>query len=250
MKEVVINPMYIHLKEFVNSIDEKFDSEGELVYTKRNTVKRFFMSDGSKVIVKRYKHPNIVQQVGYTIYRPSKARRAFEFALRLKQLEIDTPEPIAYVEIRKWGVFTTGFFFAAENNDHSCKDLYDDSRSDLKPNEKRVLENDLVEFIAICHDKGFMHGDTNLSNFLYHKEKNHYHFAVIDINRSKFLNVPPTKEQCLDNLVRLTHEKKLLIRLVDRYALIRGWSQPACQEYVLKKLDRFEKKKKMLKPVK
>lgn len=247
MKKVVLNQKYGHLKDFVNHIDEIFDVQGELVYKKRNTVKRFVATNGTTVIAKRYKRPNIIQQAGYTLYRPSKARRAYEFALKLEELGIDTPEPIAYIELWKHGIFTTGFFISTENNDHSCKDLYTENNSDLDLKEKEALEEGLMEFIVGCHEKGFMHGDTNLSNFLYHKDGQGLHFAVIDINRSKFVITPPCQEQCLDNLMRLTHEKDLLTRLVGKYASIRGWDVKTCQDYVLTKLEKFERKKKLLK---
>lgn len=249
-KRVVINPKFAQFQEFVNNIDGFFDTEGELVYKKRNVVKRFKTHHGFNIIVKRYKHPNVIQQIGYTLYRPSKARRAYEFAIRLDNLGIDTPTPIAYVELWEKGVFTMGFFFASENNDRSCKDLYADSISGLDSSEKDMLENELVDFIARCHEYGFMHGDTNLSNFIYHKTSEGYHFAVIDINRSKFVNVPPTQAQCLDNLMRLTHDKPLLKRLVGKYACRRGWEPQACQEYVIAHLEKFERKKKALKLVK
>lgn len=37
----ILNPKYHHVEEFVSRISECFDSEGEMVYNKRNVVKRF-----------------------------------------------------------------------------------------------------------------------------------------------------------------------------------------------------------------
>ena len=235
----MVNDSYSHIATFINSIPSVFDTEGTLIYEERNVVKRFDAPDGTPLIVKRFKFPNPVQRFAYSFYRPSKARRAYEYALRLIELGIDTPTPIAYIEEKRNGLFTYGYFMSAENNNPDCRLLRNDPHFD---NDR--LARDLMAFIASLHEKGVLHGDTNLSNFLYEKRGDNYHFAVIDINRSKFVSPPPTQEQCLRNLVRITHIVSLLKYLVGIYAEIRGWDAEESTSKVMAMLHHFEQRRK------
>ena len=54
MISVVVNPSFQHLQEFARQIPERFDSDGTLLYRKRNVVKLYEI-DGMRVVVKRYK---------------------------------------------------------------------------------------------------------------------------------------------------------------------------------------------------
>ena len=101
MISVVVNPSFQHLQEFARQIPERFDSDGTLLYRKRNVVKLYEI-DGMRVVVKRYKVPMFHQRVDYTFIRPSKAKRAYLFALRLQEMGIETPTPIAYIEEGKY----------------------------------------------------------------------------------------------------------------------------------------------------
>lgn len=239
----MVNPEYAHIETFIDSIPSVFDTEGTLIYEERNIVKRFDAPDGTPLIVKRYKFPNPVQRFAYSFYRPSKARRAYEYAQRLIDMGFDTPTPIAYIEEREHGLFTYGYFISAENNNPDCRVLRNEPDFD-----NGLLAHDLMAFVVHLHDLGFMHGDTNLSNFLYEKRGDHYHFAVIDINRSKFVTPPPTKEQCLHNLVRLTHIIPLLHSLVGIYAELRGWNPEKIKADVEAMLHHFEQRRKMKHP--
>ncbi len=236
----MVNDSYSHIASFINSIPSVFDTEGTLIYESRNIVKRFTAPDGTPLIVKRYKFPNLIQRFAYSFYRPSKARRAYEYALRLLDLGIDTPQPIAYIEQKRNGLFTYGYFISAVNNNPDCRVLRTDPQYD---NGK--LAHDLMTFIVRLHELGVMHGDTNLSNFLYEKRGAHYQFSVIDINRSQFVTPPVSQSQCLHNLIRLTHIIPLLHQLVGIYATARGWNPDESIAKVEAQLHHFEQRRKM-----
>ena len=65
---------------------------------------------GSPFVVKRYKEPNWLNRVVYTWLRKSKARRAYEYALRLLDEGVETPAPVAYIEIKRGRLFSVGIF--------------------------------------------------------------------------------------------------------------------------------------------
>jgi len=236
--KIVINPRYKSFSTFIKRIPDIYDKEGEILYDERNKVKRFF-KDNILFVVKRYKNPLFFQRFDYTFIRPSKAKRAYSFALRLKEFQIDTPEAVAYIETKKKGLFYTGYFISLNCDDSNARILRKDSFD-------KKIAGDLASFLVDMHKKGFLHGDLNLSNILYHQEtKGHYHFSVIDINRSKF-KTNPSRKECLSNMKRLTHQKDLLKYIIQRYAEIRRWNPDECISVILKILKNFERKKNII----
>lgn len=236
---ITVNPDYIRLKCFVENIPASFEHAGELIYDKRNKV-RVFEVDGEKLVVKRYKVPLFFQRVAYTCLRPSKAKRAYLFALTLESLDIMTPKPIAYVEVTRCGIFRQGYFVSSFTDHPSLKEYREQLLYDP------VLFDAYVGFLVEMHDKGFMHGDQNLSNILFWKESDAYRFEVIDINRSHFIS-KPTHEDCLKNLMRISRDRDFSRKVVERYADMRQWDKPSCVDFVFKQIDKYERKRKMRK---
>ena len=236
---ITINPTYQHLSDFIESLPSIFETEGELVYDERNQV-RYFTIDGMKLVVKQFKKPMLHQRIDYTIFRPSKAKRAYLFGMKLLELVICTPTPIAYIETYCKGLFCQGYLVTDYCGDPDARILREE------PDGHNELFEALAMYLVDCHEKGFIHGDTNLSNFLYHREGNGYHITTIDINRSHFFFFF-SKKECLESLFRLTHVRPTLKRIVARYAALREWDEEAAVDIVVKKLEKFEKRKKMLK---
>lgn len=242
----IINPKYESLKHFVAEIPETFDKEGMLIYDSRNTVRIFKQSDGSKVVVKRFHRSPFTQRFDYTFRRPSKPKRAYNYALRLQELGINTPTPIACIEEYNWGLYSRGYVVTDYCPDPDLRLL----REELEGHDDLI--DALARFLVKMHEKGFLHGDTNLSNFLYHKDSKSpggYCITTIDINRSLFVE-NPTREQCIRNLMRLTHVRPALTKIITKYAELRGWDKEWAIQFVMKKLDSFEAKQELKKKVK
>ena len=229
-------------QKFLTGLPEAFEKgEGELLYDGRNKIRRFVLPSGLVAVVKAYKRPNAFQRLCYSTFWKNKATKAFLYGEKLREMGIDTPEPMAAVTYRdKLGRVDRYYFVSAENDDPDCFGLNENSIDDAGN-----LIDDLMAFLIQMHEKGFLHGDTNLSNFLYKKDDGHYRFAVIDTNRSHFLGRPATKEEVCQNLSRLTHVRPLLTRLVASYARQRGWNADEIEEKVLKLIVNREKKKKI-----
>jgi len=64
---------------------------------KRNSIKKIKIS-GKTLVVKSFKTPILFNQLVYKYFRKSKAKRSFEYATKLTELDIKTPKPIAYIE--------------------------------------------------------------------------------------------------------------------------------------------------------
>lgn len=238
--KIEINPKYEHLRSFIKSLPKVFDHSGELVYDSRNKV-RIFTIEGEKIVVKRFKTPLFFQRFDYTFIRPSKARRAYIYGMRLIDLHISTPEPIAFIEVYEKGLFHQGYFISTYCGDPDMRIL----REEPEGHDSLMLA--FVHFLISMHEKGFIHGDTNLSNFLYHEDSSAeygYQITTIDTNRSTFSPMP-TKKACLKSLMRITHERHALHIIIRMYAEMRGWDQEASVQYVEDRLQTFEKKKEM-----
>ena len=238
MKCVVADD-YRQYADFLERIPRLFSQgEGTVVYQQRNEVRRM-EHQGKTFIVKRYKRANPVQQVVYTFFRKTKAERAFLFAQTFRERGIDTPHEIAYLETSEHGLFTVGYFVCEE-----C--TWRDAALDLREAEifDRPLGRAVMEHVALMHSRGVLHGDLNLTNFLYQqREDGGYAFKMIDTNRSRFTEGMPADGECLKNLVRLTHRRDLYEYLMSQYAAIRGWGVEETVAKALQLLDDFENRR-------
>lgn len=238
---IVVNPEYTRCQDFVNRLPSLFETQGVTLYAKRNVVKRFELSNGTPLIVKRFKGPNLAQRIACTLYHPSKARKAYENAAEYLRRGIDTPRPVAYIELSRQGFFHQAYFVSTENDSPDCRVLLDMAHAKWEP-----LAAAFVQFLVEMHEKGALHGDTNLSNFLFREQPDGtYSFSVIDTNRTRFVAGVPSKQDCLLNLMRLTHEEAVLAALVGRYAELRGWEWEGAVRFVLDALHRFQKRNDM-----
>lgn len=235
--KIIVHPDYRSLAAFVQQLPHTFDSNGELLFQGRNTVKRYQV-DGQTVVVKKYKHPNFFQRITYTFFKSSKTERAYKFAALLRSKGIDSPHEVAYIETKRHGLFTTGYFVSL-NCDYPATSVLL-SMDDFD----HPLADALAKFLVELHEKGVLHGDLNLTNILYHvDEEGNYHFVLIDTNRSVFKT--PTPDECLENLKRLTHKRELLVYIISLYASQRGWNADKCVQGVIHQLERFEENRRI-----
>ena len=93
-----INNKFEYILKKVTFLIDNFLIEGKiLVNGQRNAIKLFEL--GNEVIsIKSFKKPNIINKIVYRYFRKSKARRSFEFASKLMEMQIGTPQPVAFFE--------------------------------------------------------------------------------------------------------------------------------------------------------
>ncbi len=235
--KIVVDSIFQHLTDSIALFPQRIaNGQGDVVYDSRNRVVRFTL-DGHTMMVKRFKRVNIIQQIVYSFFRRTKAERAFLFAKEFQRRGIDTPQPVAYMEERRLGLFTTGYFVSLETPGTETSLLLREVQD--YPKE---LADAVAAQIALMHSQGVLHGDPNLSNFLCSEEDGKYHFCMIDINRSRFTDGWPTDKQCLQNMVRITHRRDLYEYLIRSYARQRGWDETITVKKSLQALDNFERK--------
>jgi len=209
--EIVINPIYSVLNSFIANIPTLFDQEGELVYVGRNQLKCYSV-EGYDIIVKRYKVPHLINRIAYTFFRPSKAKRAYEYALKLLDLGVNTPAPIAYIEQKSFGLLNHGYFIS----------IYEKNYTDIRSLMTGAQTNDallqeLAIYIAEFHNKGVLHFDMSPGNILYKEVDHHFQFSLIDINRMQFLP-KISDEKRFKSFKQLSDNKAVLTRIAQLYA--------------------------------
>lgn len=234
--KIVIADSYQQYADYLSDFPRLFEQgAGTVLYRQRNEVRRM-EHQGQVFIVKKYKRVNALQQVVYTFFRKTKAERAFLFAQEFRKRGIETPREIAYIETSRWGLFTVGYLVCEPCDWRDCA-------TDLREVEAfdRVLGRAVMQQVVLMHKRGVLHGDLNLTNFLYQpQDDGSYRFMMIDINRSHFTEGIPSREQCMQNLVRITHRRDLYEFLLGQYAELRKWGVSATIEEGLRLLDHFE----------
>ena len=93
-----INNKFEYILKKVTFLIDNFLIEGKiLVNGQRNTIKLFKVEDIT-LNIKSFKKPNLINKIAYRYFRKSKARRSFEFASKLMEMQIGTPQPVAFFE--------------------------------------------------------------------------------------------------------------------------------------------------------
>lgn len=194
------------MQTFVRTLPDAFDQTGEVLYAKRNTIRRMTVG-ATAVVVKRFKRPHLAQALYYSTFGRSKARRAFLFGQELLRRGIDTPTPIAFVETKCCGILRQSYYICGEDNNLPIRTLLHRPEGFDRP-----LARAFAQFAATLHVKGVLHGDLNSTNTLYRQcDDGTYAFSVIDINRMKFYpaDTLPPLDECLENLTRFTGDMQL-----------------------------------------
>lgn len=240
--KIEVNSGYGMFGDFVRSLPQAFHDGGTTLYVGRNIVKSFTV-DGTELIVKLFRRPNFIQRIAYTFFKKSKAERAYLFASILRQRGISTPREVAFLETRQGLLLGESFFVSAPCHLPALSTLL--RRTDFD----RGCAGQLAAFIVTLHGSSVLHGDLNLTNILYKVDpEGNYLFTLIDTNRSRFTR--PSRRQCLENLMRLTHDRPLMDCVVRRYAALRGWDPDRCAGDMMHMLDRFERRREVKKKIK
>lgn len=214
MIKIHINTKYSQLKEFIEQLPHRFEEQGKTLFKKRNEIK-VIHKDGFDVNVKSFKVPHLVNRVAYAYFRGSKAKHSFEYAQRLIELGVHTPDPIAWIETYKSGLFRHGYYVSLQYN-------YDFTIRDLIGFDFPDKENILRQFTRFTFEKlhcnGVHHLDYSRGNILIARRDNGYDFSIVDINRMRFERMGYLKG--LSNFAQIWAGEKELEIIAREYALL------------------------------
>lgn len=233
--EIVINPKYNYLKDFIYTLPNIFHLQGETIYKSRNEIKVFTVGN-LQLNVKQYKVPSFFNQLVYTFFRPAKVLRAYTYAFKLLEKGFDTPEPVAYILFKKAGLIHQSYLVTLQSP--YSHNFYEFGKGSISEREDVVKA--LACYTAKLHDAEVYHCDYSPGNILFEKEGEQIHFTLIDINRMKFGRV--SMEKGCANFSRLWGNTDFFYLLAYEYAQARCFDEDTCIQLIMKERNKFWKR--------
>lgn len=235
-KITVINPSYSNLTNFISRLPEIFLSEGEYLHDGRNKIKIFDV-DGLKINVKRYRIPLIFNRFIYIHLRPTKAQRAYEYALKLQEKGINTPAPIAYIIEKSYGLLSFSFFISVQVP--YSRRFYEFGNATLTP-ENRTILKEFGQYTAKLHEHEIYHQDYSPGNILFDLVDGKPEFCLVDINRMIF--GPVSLKKGCTNFARLWGNPEMFLILGSAYAQSRRFDENLTCKEILKARRKYWQK--------
>lgn len=193
--------------------------EGKVIFERRNTLRQ---TEGA--VVKQFAVPRFWKGLWYGLFGKSKARRSYEYALRMEGL---TPKPIAYREVRICGVLRESWYAcAASECQHTFNELI--GAPDYT-NRKEILEA-IGRFTAMLHQRGILHQDYSGGNILFNEDGSKV--EVIDLNRIRFRK-HLSREERLRNFERLNIDREALRTMAKAYAAVMHEDANSDAEFII-----------------
>lgn len=202
-------------KDFVKNIKTYFDQEDNIViYDKRNIIK-IVEFENRKYVVKSFKIPHLLNQFVYRFFRQSKAKRSFLNTMRLKMMDINTPEPLGYIEFPTQFLFKESFYISELFDfDFEIRAVFSDENFEDRDN---ILKK-FIAFTYKLHQKKVYHIDYSPGNILVKKVNGIYTFSIIDVNRMKFIEFDDDLR--MQSLAKLTNNQADNEFMVKEYARV------------------------------
>lgn len=235
---ICVNPLYDSKKEQLLQLADNFEQEGKvLVKGSRNIIKTNYL-EGDKVNIKYFKKPNFFNAIVYSLIRPSKARRSFEYAQYLLKNGILTPEPLAYIEEKSGAGLGESYYICRHiDYDFTFRELIHDP---LFPNREAILEQ-FTEFTYTMHEARINFLDHSPGNTLIvDKGDGKYDFYLIDLNRMKFEDMGI--EARMDNFKKLWPSRTMVKIIAAKYAELTSKSYEELHAILLKSTLDFKRK--------
>jgi len=236
-----INSNYINFESFILDIRNHFDQNSNSIHKARNELK-IIHHQGEDLVVKSFKVPNLIRRIVYTIFHDTKAKKSYEYSLKIGEF---TPDPIAYIEFYTYGLLTDSYFIAQKfEYDFTIREpLLDDDFFD----KEKILKL-FAAFTFELHEKGILHKDYSPGNILIKKEAKRYDFKVVDINRMEFRKL--NLDDRLKNFAKLWISDNDLKIVIYTYAELVNKNSVLCYETALKYSQKLKNRINMKKRLK
>ncbi len=223
-----VAPGFEILESWVKNLPDYFHVNGTTIYKDRNEVK-VFEELGLKLNVKAFKIPILINRYIYVYLRGSKAARSFQNALHFQAVGASTPKPVAYVECLSKGKLMESYYVCLNfEKGFTLWDVFLNNDTD-----KENIIKQWVHFTwSKLHRNGIYHLDYSPGNTLIRKVEGEYQFAIVDLNRMKFM--PVSFEKGIQNFRQLDTNEDNLRLIATEYALLCGKSTTLAIDLLLK----------------
>ena len=231
-----LNIKYKNFKDDLLNIQNIFNDSNESIHKARNELKIIELN-GIKCVVKSFKIPHAINRFAYTFFRDGKAKKSYQNAIKLMELEVNTPEPIGIIEFFDMGLLSESYFISVyEPYDITIREVFHHKIDDYQ----EILKQ-FTNFTYAIHQKGVWHVDYSLGNILITKENENYRFSLVDINRMEFKQITPNDG--LKNFNKFwAKNKDDLVLIAKEYAKLTDFDESKAIEIVLKEAKGLEAK--------
>ena len=208
-----INPKYMSLIPLVENIESYFQDSSHVLYDKRNVI-RVVNYDNEDFVVKAFRIPNAVNRFAYRYLRPSKAKRSYQYSLKIGA-EL-APEPIAYIEQSNNMLLSKSYYISRHfDYDHTIHEVLIN-----KEIEDRVqILTAFADFTFNLHEQKILHHDYSHGNILIKildSKESDYEIKIIDVNRMEFKTLDLKAR--LDNFARIKADDDDMAIIISQYA--------------------------------
>lgn len=238
MKEsLIVDPNYSDRSLRFRDVIHRFDEVGEVLMDgERNILKKVQIAD-SFFVVKKFRTPFMIQGLVYQFLRKSKAKRSYQYAKKLLELDIKTPSPVAYAERTSFGLKDSYYISEFVDYDFDFRVL---NHNPLWPDRNNILKQ-FATFTFEMHEKGVQFLDHSPGNTLIISHGNgEYDFYLIDLNRMQFRDLD--FESRMYNFRRLWLSKTMINVMAPVYAELYGKSSEETHRLMTKYSRQFQKK--------
>lgn len=224
--KIMVNPNFLQIKGILDSLPETFrNNKGAVIYKGRNELRQIEYK-GKQYVAKSF-YTNPINRFVYGIFRKSKAERSYLHALKLREIGVGTPEPVAFMDIRKWGVLEDSYYLSCRSD---CPHVYVDIFSHKFACEDELMR-EIGRNVAIMHDNGLAHLDFGRGNILFRETtEGKVKIDIVDLNRMYFGEL--SMEKGCKNLERLPANPRQHRLIAEEYAKVRGFDADRCYELI------------------
>ena len=175
----------------------------------------------------------------YTYFRESKAKRSYVYANKLLELDIKTPQPIAYVENRDV-IGLTESYYICEHIEYDM--MFRKLVAEPELPERLTILNQFTQFCYKLHENGVEFKDHSPGNTLIKKAgEDRYEFYLVDLNRMTFHKEMSLKQR-MHNLRRLTPQLEMVSLITEEYARLSGENSEKLFKMLWEETSDFQKK--------
>lgn len=224
--KIEVSPAFQNFTSILKNIKSLFEENGKTIHKARNKLK-IIKLESLQCVVKAFRVPNIINQFAYAYIRKSKAYKSFHNASMLQKLDVNTPEPIGYIEFYKSGLLQESFFISK----HYPYELTMANVRDDDLDDKRTILKAFAAFTYDLHQKGVWHVDYSGGNILINRNGADYAFSLVDINRMEFRTI--SGYAGLENFNKMWFDEESLTIIAKEYAELAGLDQTRAIKEIL-----------------
>ena len=249
MTKYKVHPKFKNFAEDIQSCISNFEASGEDFGNQDRNSLKLFQLDGQTINIKSFRVPNVINRIAYNFFRKSKAQRSYEYAVRLQELQIGTPQPIAYFETKGALFFGKSFYVSEQLN---CNYTYRELTFDFTIKNWEDILRAFTRFTYQLHQKSINFLDHSPGNTLIKIHNGNYEFFLVDLNRMEFGSMDFSTR--IKNFARLTIHENMVRIMSNEYANVSGEDEQLIFEtmwYETQKFqERFHRKRRLKRKLK